>query len=291
MAKKFEKKSTKRSKPTYFYSILGVALVLFFLGVIGMLIINANQLSHELKERMEIQVMMKDSVSKEQTMDLVMQLKEEPKLKEVVFVDKDEAAADFEKSIGEDFISVLGYNPLNHSINISVESNQVNMDSLSQITDKLSKLPQVEMVNYDEASVTNITNWVQKMTVILGALAILLILSIVVLIDNTVRLAMFSNRFTIKTMQTVGATRRFIARPFNRIGIRNGFISGILAALGIYGIRQALLSFYPEFAQVQNNEYLIGLFVALTLLGILISWYSTNRSVNKYLKTSIDDLY
>ncbi len=291
MAKKFEKRSTKRSKPTYFYSIVGVALVLFFLGVIGMLIINANQLSHELKERMEIQVMMKDSVSKEQTLNLVDQLRRNPKLKEVVFVDKDEAAKDFEKSIGEDFISVLGYNPLNHSINLAVESDQVNMDSLASITKRLSQIPIVEMVNYDEVSVTNITNWVQKMTVILGALAILLILSIAVLIDNTVRLAMFSNRFTIKTMQTVGATRSFIARPFNKIGIRNGFISGLLATLGIYGVREALLSFYPEFGQVQNNQYLFGLFTVLVLLGILISWYSTNRSVNKYLKTSIDDLY
>ncbi len=291
MSNKLEKRSTKRGKATYFYSIIGVAMVLFFLGAIGMLVINAKQLSEELKQRLEIQVMMKDSVSTEQSLSLAEDLKLDPRIKEVVFVDKDQAAEEFEQAIDEDFVGVLGYNPLNHSLNISVYPEYVQVDSLQMLADDISKQETVEMVNFDKSSVGNVSMWIRRMTIILGVMSLIMLLSIIVLIDNTVRLAMFSNRFTIKTMQMVGATRRFIARPFNITGIRNGLISGIIAVLAIYGLQTVLIKNYPEFNQLQNTQYSIVLYLLIILIGILITLMSTNRSVNKYLKTSLDDLY
>ncbi len=291
MANKLEKRSTKRGRATYFYSIVGVAMVLFFLGAIGMTVINAKQLSEELKQRLEIQVMMKDSVTITEAQELGAKLKQDPRIKQVVFIDKDQAADEFETAIDEDFVSVLGYNPLNHSLNISVKPQYVQVDSLQKLSNELSQIPNVEMVNFDKSSVGNVSKWVQRMTIILGVMSLIMLLSIIVLIDNTVRLAMFSNRFTIKTMQMVGATRSFIARPFNITGVRNGFISGIIAVLAIYGLQQLLIRNYPEFRQLQNSTYSMVLYAVIILIGILITLMSTNRSVNKYLKTSLDDLY
>ncbi len=266
-------------------------MVLFFLGAIGMLVINAKQLSEQLKQRLEIQVMMKDSVSSDQALDLAAILEQDNRVKTVVFIDKDDAAKEFEQAIDEDFVSVLGYNPLNHSLNISVQPEYVQVDSLQKLSNYISTLPDVEMVNFDKSSVGNVSMWIRRMTIILGIMSLIMLLSIIVLIDNTVRLAMFSNRFTIKTMQMVGATRKFIARPFNITGIRNGLISGVLAVIAIYGLQQLLIKNYPEFNQLQNTQYSLILYLIIILIGILITLISTNRSVNKYLKTSLDDLY
>ncbi len=291
MPNKFEKRSTKRGKASYFYSIIGVAMVLFFLGAIGTLVINAKQLSDQLKERLEIQVLMKDSVTAQQTLDLSIEIGADPRVREVVFIDREEAAKEFEEAIDEDFVSVLGYNPLNHSLKISVAPEYIQADSLEKMTSTLGKNPKVEMVNFDKASVDNVSKWIQRMTIILGIMSLIMLLSIIVLIDNTVRLAMFSNRFTIKTMQMVGATSSFIARPFNIVGIRNGLISGIIAVLTIYGLQKLLIRSFPEFNQLQNNKYSFILYLVIILIGISITLMSTNRSVRKYLRTSLDDLY
>ncbi len=291
MANQLEKRSTKRGKASYFYSIIGVAMVLFFLGAIGMLVINAKQLSDQLKERLEIQVMMKDSVTADESLELAAEIGADPRVQKVVFIDKEDAAKEFQESIDEDFVSVLGYNPLSHSLNISVVPEYIQKDSLQVMADEISQIGMVEMVNFDKASVDNVSKWIQRMTIILGVMSLVMLLSIIVLIDNTVRLAMFSKRFTIKTMQMVGATRSFIARPFNIIGIRNGFISGVIAVLAIYSLQQLLLQNFPEFHQLQNTTYSILLYMLIILIGIIITVISTNRSVNKYLKTSLDELY
>lgn len=285
------KSSAKKSKPSYIYSIIGVALVLFLLGMLGLLVIHANKLSVYFKESIEVQVILRDNVKETQATALRDSIAKKPYIKSIEYVSKDMAAQRFRKEFGEDFINLLQYNPLYASINIKANANYVNSDSLRIIENNLTQQSIVREVSYQRSLVSKLNENVRKVGLVILVISALLCLVVIFLIDNTIRLAMFSNRFLIKTMQMVGATRWFIAKPFDLRSIINGAIAALLAIAGLIGIMYFADRLLPEMSSMRDNLMIGVLFLGMIIIGICISLVSTHRSVMKYLKLKLDDLY
>lgn len=284
--------SMKRSKPSYFMAVLGVALVLFILGMLGWLVINASKLESYFKGSVQVQAFIRDGSPKNEIDHVIKTIASKPYARGIEFVSKEMARSKFIGDGNEDWNKVLDYNPLPASIDFYLEPAYVNKDSLKSITAEIQKFFIVSEVKYPDAIVSNLNNIVKKTEYFLLALAGVLALIVIVLIDNTIKLAMFSNRFLIKTMQMVGATRWFISKPFDQKAILNGLYSAVLAIgallVIIYGVENWWL---PEIKALRDNVMLALLFFALIIIGISITFISTHRSVTKYLKMKLDDLY
>jgi cell division transport system permease protein len=273
-------------------SILGVALVLFILGMLGWLVINASKLESYFKGSVQVNAFIREG-SPQNEIDAVKTIIESrPYAKNVQYVTKEMAREKFIGDGNEDWNKVLDYNPLPASIDFFLEPEYVNKDSLNKITADIKNSFIISEVKYPDAVVSNLNNIVRKAGFFLLALAGTLALIVIILIDNTIKLAMFSNRFLIKTMQMVGATRWFISKPFDSKAVINGLISAALAIGGImviiYGVENWWL---PEIKALRDNAMLMLLFFTLILIGISITFISTHRSVTKYLKMKLDDLY
>ncbi|MFZ9262682.1 MAG: cell division protein FtsX [Chitinophagaceae bacterium] len=286
------KGSMKKSKPSYFMAILGVALVLFILGILGWLVINTSKLEIYFKGSVQVHAFIREG-SPQREIDIVKNaIKSKPYAKNVEFITKEKARQTFIGDGNQDWNKVLDYNPLPASIDFYLEPSYVNKDSLKVITSEIMKNFIVSEVKYPDAVVTNLNNVVRKAGYFLLSLAGILALIVIILIDNTIKLAMFSNRFLIKTMQMVGATRWFISKPFDTKAIINGLISALLAIAAILLLIYAVENWWlPEIKALKDNTSLFFLFLALIVIGISITFISTHRSVTKYLKMKLDDLY
>jgi cell division transport system permease protein len=284
--------SMKRSKPSYFMAILGVALVLFILGMLGWLVINASKLESYFKGSVQVNAFIREGSPQREIDNVKSIIEARPYARNVEFIDKEMARKKFIGDGNEDWNKVLDYNPLPASIDFYLEPAYVNKDSLTKITAEIRRNFIISEVKYPDAVVSNLNNIVRKAGFFLLALAGVLALIVIILIDNTIKLAMFSNRFLIKTMQMVGATRWFISKPFDTRAILNGFISAALAIAAILSIIYGVENWWlPEIKALRDNGMLTLLFLILILIGISITFISTHRSVMKYLKMKLDDLY
>ena len=281
----------QKSKPSYVYAIIGVSLVLFLLGTLGWLVINGRGLTRLFKEDIEVQVILHDNTRPEMAQRLKEVLDQQPFVRQSDITTREEAAKDFEKEWGEDFTQLLDFNPLYSSINFKLYSEYVNQDSLAKIEQFVKQSNIVRELSYPSGVVEKMNANFRKIGIILGAISLLLIIVVIILIDNTVRLAMFSNRFLIKTMQMVGATRAFITRPFDQRAVINGLISGIIAVAGLSLVISFAENQLPSLKALHEPTLLTILMIGMILIGILISVLSTHRSVLKYLKMHVDDLY
>lgn len=281
----------KKAKPTYINAILGVALVLFLLGVLGLLVINGRALTRAFKEDLEVNIDFHDNVSDENVEKMKGIIDKQPFVRKSRIVTKEEAAAMESQVEGSDIVEFLGFNPLFTSISIKLHEGYVNNDSLQKIRKFILQSNVVRDVNWPNLVVDQMHTNFRKIGVVLGAVSVLLLIVVIVLIDNTVRLAMFSNRFIIKTMQMVGATRGFITRPFDIRALINGLTSGVIAVIGLWLVMSFAKSQLPVLSLL-NDPVLIGALVTgMIVVGIIISMISTHRSVVKYLKMHVDDLY
>lgn len=273
-------------------AVLGVALVLFILGMLGWLVINASKLESYFKGSVQVQAFIRDGSPKNEIDQVINTISAKPYARGIEFISKEKARSKFIGDGNEDWNKVLDYNPLPASIDFYLDPAYVNKDSLNIITAEVQKFFIVSEVKYPDAIVSNLNNIVKKTEYFLLALAGVLALIVIILIDNTIKLAMFSNRFLIKTMQMVGATRWFISKPFDQKAVLNGLLSAILAIgtllVIIYGVENWWL---PEIKALRDNTMLVLLFLALIIIGISITFISTHRSVTKYLKMKLDDLY
>jgi cell division transport system permease protein len=281
----------KRGKPSYFMSILGVTLVLFLLGIIGWLVINANKLGNYFKENVEVGAYLRGDVNAKDSAALMDYISAKPYVMSIEFVTKEAAKIKYLGDGNENWDKVLDANPLPNSINFKVKQQYMNGDSLAAIQADLQQQTYISDVEYPKALVDNLNKNIQRISIILLAVAILLALVVIILIDNTIRLAMFSNRFLIKTMQMVGATRWFIAKPMNIRAIINGALSGIIAIAAVVVVIFGAERVLPEMKAIHDNTTLALLFGGLIILGICITLFSTHRSVLKYLRMKLDDLY
>jgi cell division transport system permease protein len=285
------KGSAKRSAPSYIMAIVGVSLVLFLLGILGWIIINANKLGQYFKENIAMNVYIRENVSAKDSAALVQYIATKPYVKDYEYVTKDLAKQKYLQDGNKDWGALLDRNPLPASIDFRITKEYASIDSLSKIKNDLLQNIAVSDVQYPQSLVTNLNNIINKISIILLSVIIIISVLVIFLIDNTIRLAMFSNRFLIKTMQMVGATRWFISRPMDLRAFVNGLISGLLAVGGLIAVIIFAENQLPYLKALRDYPLLIFLFIVIILLGICISFFSTHRSVLKYLKMKLDDLY
>jgi cell division transport system permease protein len=285
------KASIKRGKPSYFMSILGVTLVLFLLGIIGWLIINANKLGDHFKESVEVNVYLRSDLNPKDSTVLVDYIASRPYIKSYTYTTKEMAKKKYIADGNESWDKILTENPLDNSVDFKIKKEYLNTDTLANIKQDLLQNVYVKEVDYPEALIGTMSKNIRLVSVVLLAIAFIIAIVVIFLIDNTIRLAMFSNRFLIKTMQMVGATRGFIAKPLDLKAIANGAVSGIIASGILYFIIIVIEQYVSWFKAVHDNMLLFLLFFVLILLGISITVFSTHRSVLKYLRMKLDDLY
>jgi cell division transport system permease protein len=285
------KGSAKRSTPSYIMAIVGVSLVLFLLGILGWIIINANKLGQYFKENIAMNVYIRENVSLKDSASLVRYIISQPYVKDYEYVTKDLAKKKYLQDGNKDWGALLDRNPLPASIDFRINKEYASIDSLSKIKNDLMQNIAVSDVQYPQSLVTNLNNIINKISIILLSVIVIISILVIFLIDNTIRLAMFSNRFLIKTMQMVGATRWFISRPMDLRAFINGLISGLLAVGGLITVIIFAENQLPYLKALRDYPLLLMLFIVIILLGICISFFSTHRSVLKYLKMKLDELY
>ncbi|OJW79858.1 MAG: hypothetical protein BGO69_13545 [Bacteroidetes bacterium 46-16] len=281
----------KKAKPSYVNAIIGVSLVLFLLGTLGWLVLNGRALTRAFKEDVEVAVDFHDNTKDENVQRMKDILDKQPFVRESKVITKEEALKMQSDIEGQNIGEFLGYNPLFTSIVLKLHAGYVNKDSLEKVKQFIMQSNVVRDVTYPKLVVDQMNSNFRKIGIVLGAISLILFIVVVVLIDNTVRLAMFSNRFLIKTMQMVGATRWFISRPFDRRAVINGLISGIIAVAGLWMVISFAQKQLPALTVLNDNMMLVLLMFMMIVMGILISVVSTHRSVVKYLKMHVDDLY
>ena len=271
----------KKAKPSYFNAIMGVALVLFLLGVLGWLLINGRALSRAFKEDLEINVDFHDNVTDESVAKMKSILVKQPFVRAARVISKDEAIKMENEVEGGNIVDFLGYNPLFTSISLKLNEEYVNADSLAKIKKFVLQSNVVRDVTWPNVVVDKLNSNLRKIGIILGSISVLLLIVVIFLIDNTVRLAMFSNRFLIKTMQMVGANRSFITRPFDMRALLNGLLSGVIAVVGLWIVMSFAHAQLPVLALLNDSGLLAFLISGMNNLGIKNSIFSTNRSVVK----------
>jgi cell division transport system permease protein len=285
------KGSIKRGKPSYFMSILGVTLVLFLLGIIGWLVINANKLGDHFKESVEVNVYLRGDLNPKDSTALVQYIASRPYVRSFTYTTKEMAKKKYISDGNESWDNILTENPLDNSVDFKIKKDYLNADTLNSIKTDLLKNVYVKEVHYPAALVGKMNKNIRVISIVLLIIALIIAFVVIFLIDNTIRLAMFSNRFLIKTMQMVGATRWFIAKPLNIKAVINGAISGIIAVVAVFLLVMLAESNVPEMKAIHDTTGLILLFTGLIVLGIVITVFSTHRSVIKYLRMRLDDLY
>lgn len=282
----------KRSKPNYLYSIIGVALVLLIMGIMGWFFLNINSVGNAFKEDIRLSAYLRTQ-NKDTIGQIQQYIANQPFAKNVTYVDKTMARQIWNSENNEDWAQILKDNPLPESIDFYAKANYVNNDSLARISANLMAVygNQITDLKYPQKLVNNLNERASKIGLVFLVVAIILCLIVTFSIDNTIRLAMFSNRFLIKTMQMVGATRGFIVKPLNIRALINGLISSGIAIVLLFSIISWAESQFEPLKAVRDTKLTIILFGGLIVLGIGISVYSTHRSVMKYLKMKLDDLY
>ena len=273
-------------------SILGVTIVLFFVGVFGWIFLSASGYVKGLKEDVKVVANLQKTVAQKDIDSLMAYISAKPYTKSVEYVDKETAKKRWLASGEADFSELIDENPLPAAIEFNLKGDYVQKDTLAAIkADLMQRILVVQGVNYPQALVEKMSDTLRWILIGLISLAVVFSILSIILIDNTIRLAMYSNRFLIKTMQMVGATTGFISKPMNIRAIINGAISAIIAISIIFGIILLFENFVPYLKDLRDNNKLIILFLTLLVLGIGITLFSTYRSVLKYLRLKLDELY
>lgn len=289
----FGKSGSKRGKPTYIYAIIGVALVLFLFGIVGWFFLNLRKTGDYFKENIQVQCFLNRDASKKKIDSVKNYIAAMPQIKSVEYVTKEMAIKKFEADNDTTWRQFIQSNPLPESIDFYVKSSHVQTDSLRAISANIeSTFPGVmQEYKFPDEIVGKVGDFAKYMFIGFLVAAIVLTILVIFSIDNTIRLAMYSNRFLIKTMQMVGATRWFIAKPINIRAIINGLIASGIAIALIWVAVLLVESFRPEFKVLRDNQSLILLFLTIIVLGVAITLVSTHRAVIKYLRMKLDDLY
>jgi len=281
----------RRIATSYVTTVISTTLVLFLIGLIGLIFLHASKLSDYVKENIGFSIMIREGVKESGILELKKRLDREPYVKTSEYIPKERAAEQLEEELGEDFIGFLGYNPLLHSIDLRLKASYTNADSISRIERKLLARPEVKEVFYQKSLIDLINKNLNKVSLVLLGFSAIMFFIALVLINNTIRLAIYSKRFLIRSMQLVGATESFIRRPFLDKAIANGVLSSLLALSMLVITLYFSIEQIPELLALQDPLRLVILAVLIFGIGIGISWSSTYMSVRKYLRIKTDLLY
>ncbi len=281
----------KRLRTSGVTVIISLALVLFMLGALGLLVINANKLAKHFKENVGFQIFLKDTASSAQIDALYQEINNSSYAKGVTLVNKEQAAQKLKVDLGEDFVSFLGTNPLLNSFDVKLNANYAVTDTLQIIEKELLQKTFVKEVVYQKDMINNLNKNTKAIAFFILIFSGALLIVAIALINNTIRLSIYSQRFLIRTMYLVGATRLFISKPFIFKGLRQGIIAGLLSGLLLAGLLIISTRFVPDLLQLQDENLLLFLFLSVIILGIIISAFSAMFAVLRFLKLKTSDLY
>jgi len=291
MAKQKRQRLRKSLFSSYFTTTLSISLILFLFGLLGLLLINARRVSDYVMENIGVTLILKDDAREVDVMKLQKKLEATDYIKSTRFVDKATAATELKAELGEDFVDFLGYNPLLSSIDVKVFAAYTNPDSLAVLEKKFLGFPEVKEVYYQRNLVKQLHSNVNKISFILLALSLLMFVIFTALINNTIRLSIYSKRFIINTMQLVGATRSFIRRPFVAKGVLYGIYGAIIACFMFLMIFVSYQKELKAFFDFQDQGALAILVGGIFAIGILISGIATFFAVNKFLRLKFDQMF
>lgn len=291
MSSSFEKYQKRRLITSYFSVVISISLVLFLLGLLGLLVLNTKKVADHFKEKIALSVYLKDSAKEVEINQLQKRLAMADYTKSINYVSKDQAAEEHSKKIGEDFMGYLGYNPLQNSIDVFLNADFVSPEQLEDITTDISSKGFVDEVTYDKPLIALLNDNVKKISFWVLAISGLFTFIAVLLINGSIRLSVYSKRFIIKTMQMVGATKGFIRRPFIWRSIKLGIVGSALAIAGVAAVLYYLNESFLELNLLDDPLLLSGLFAGILLVGILITWFSTFFATQRFLNLRTDELY
>lgn len=291
MAQYIERYQKRRLISSYFSVVLSIALVLFLLGVFGLLVLNTKKLGDHFKEQITISIFLKDNAKLVEIDQLQKSLAMADYTKSAVYVSKEDAAEQYSEDIGENFQEFLGYNPLKNSVDVNLKADFVSPEQVTEIAENISSKTYVDEVSYDKPLISLLNDNVKKISLwILIACAVFTVIA-VLLINSSIRLSIYSKRFIIKTMQMVGATKRFIRKPFIATNIKLGLMGAVIAMLALGIVLYYANKTFPELNLFQDMPLLSLLFLGILGLGILISYLSTYFATQRFLNLRTDDLY
>lgn len=291
MSTSFERYQNRRLISSYFSVVISIGLVLFLMGLLGLLVLNTKKIADHFKEQIALTIYLKDTAKEVEITQLNKSLALAEYTKSTTYVTKEEAAEAHSKEIGEDFMDFLGYNPLQNSIDVYVKADYITSGEIDTIATEIQSKSFVDEVVYDKPlisllneNVARISFWVLVISGVFTFIAVLLI-------NSSIRLSVYSKRFTIKTMQMVGATKSFIRRPFIWKSVKLGMIGAVLALIGMAAILYYMDKSFPELNLLNDKLLLAGLFLGVFLMGVVISWLSTYFATQRFLNLKTDELY
>ena len=290
--KSFQENFQKRRVLTgYFSVVISIALVLFFVGILGLFLINTQRVASHFKEQIALTIYVKDSAKDIEIKQLQKKLQLDQGTKRVEFTPKEEAAEQYARDIGEDFVEFLGYNPLLNSIDVFFNADFVNSQSLEETKTSLEASDFVSEVVYDQPLVSLLDNNIQRISLVLLFTSALFIAIALLLINSSIRLSIYSKRFIIKTMQMVGATKSFIRKPFILTHLRLGVISSLVALGGLTLVLFELNRRFPELGLTAQRLEIGMVYAFVVLLGLGITGISTFFATQRYLNLQSDAIY
>ncbi len=291
MSTSFEKYQKRRLISSYFSVVISIALVLFLLGLLGLLVLNTKKVADHFKEQIALTVYLKDNAKEVEIEQLKKTLALAEYTKTSVFISKEDAAEEHSKEIGEDFMEFLGYNPLQNSIDVYMKADYVSPDQIDKIAGDITEKSFVDEVVYDKPLISLLNDNVKKISFWILVISGIFTFIAVLLINSSIRLAVYSKRFIIKTMQMVGATKNFIRSPFIWQSVKLGIIGAVLALTGMAIVLYYLNSSFPELELLSDISLLSALFVGIFFMGIFITWLSTFFATSRFLNLKTDELY
>ncbi len=291
MASNFDKFQKRRVITSYFSVVLSVFLVLFLLGLLGLFVINSKRLSDNFKEDIVMTVFFKNDANDSVFKAFNAEMKTAKFAKDYKFVSKEAAAKEHEKVFGENFMQFLGVNPLQNSYDIHLKADYVTNPGFSKAENQLRQNPMVADIVYDKQLITLVNDNVKKISMWILIISGLFAFISVLLINSSMRLSIYANRFIIKTMQMVGATKSFIRKPFIKRSIILGLIGSVLAIFSLIGLLFYIDINYPTVEIFKDAGLTVAVLFLVLLLGVLITWISTYFATQRFLNLRTDDLY
>jgi cell division transport system permease protein len=287
----FEKYQKRRLRSSYFSVIISIALVLFLVGFLGLILLKTNSITKHFKEKVALTIFLTDNAKSNDVEILQAELKKAEYSKDVVYISKKDAAEKYAAEIGENFVEFLGDNPLKNAIDVTLKSDFVTPEIMEEIEKNLLIRSIVAEVVYDKPLIELLTKNINRISFWMLLFSALFTLIAVVLINSSIRLSVYSKRFTIKTMQMVGATKGFIRKPFIWKSIKLGILGALVSIIGLIGAIFYINKMVPEIELLADYKVLALLFAFIIAMGILISWISTFFATQRFLNLRTDELY
>ncbi len=291
MASSFEKYQKRRLISSYFSVVISISLVLFLLGLLGLLVLNSKRVADYFKEQISVTIFLKNDAKEVEVTQLKQSLALAEYTKSSEYITKEQAAEEHSVTIGENFIDYLGYNPLQNSIDVHLIADYVTPELIEEITTEISAKDFVDDVVYDKPLIAKLTENVKKISFWILVVSSVFLFIAVLLINSSIRLSVYAKRFTIKTMQMVGATKTFIRRPFIWRSVRLGILGSIIAMIGMGVVLYYLNNSFTELKLIEDKLLLAALFAFIFLIGIFITWVSTYFATQRFLNLRTDELY